>query len=421
MRRRYVFEERRLRATGVPGEGWRAVHPTCRLGVDDGETTWWSPSASNLMVPTADLQMLKDAFALNDFRLCRKAWLGRLVQAGHRLAFCMLTGAGEPDQWYIALDNFGDSSVLGWPCFRREVGVSREFYFEISNTTHDRPSLVSIFDLSGIMACSFVWRSWTWQQSRFPNRGLPVVVRPFATGPPQPILQVACENAWWSMTGSDIKEFAIREGIDMDGCASLVDILFQVCKGITMKSDDEVMVMLSRRPAANDLQREYSPALLDIEEAVQTFDLHDHQVVSAEQQKARTLEKSQESFVRDFEERRQRVAATQNPGAGKRGKKVATAPARKALPSTIPQSQAKKWVPEGTHIWRGLTRSEWCGHCEPYKRIQASWHLHGEEGAMRIIIRRLWEQNLEADGLGPEACPFDGIFEGSSSSGQVAS
>lgn len=333
----------------------------------------------------------------------------------------MPTGDGQWEQWYIALDYFGDSSVLAWPCLRREIGVSEQFYFDIANTTHDRPALVSIFSLVGIQACSFVWRSWMWQQRRFPNRGLSVAVRPFATAPPSPILEVACAQAWWGMSGSDIKDFAGHEGVDMDGCATLVDILFKVCSDITHKSDEEVMRMLSKRLVANELQRKYSPALLEIEEAVQAFDLHDHQVVSAEQKKARVLEKSQDSFVRDFKERRQRVVTERAADCAVKRRKKAAAPARRTLPSAIPQAQARRWIPEGTHIWRGLTRSEWCGHCEPYKRIQASWHLHGEAGAMRIIIRRLWEQKLEADDLGPEACPIDGIFEGSSSSGQGAS
>ena len=129
----------------------------------------------------------------------------------------------------------------------------------------------------------------------------------------------------------------------------------------------------------------------------------------------------QQTFSQAYTERarahRAAVAAKAAPKTKAKAKSKAKAkagagpPPRQPLPSTIPQSEARRFVPPGCYIWRGLDRSEWCGHCAPRKRVSASWHQYTEEGALRLVVRMLWSQYLEKEGLGRDACPYTDLFD----------
>eukprot|EP00975_Prorocentrum_lima_P051883 10865499-Prorocentrum_lima.AAC.1 len=68
------------------------------------------------------------------------------------------------------------------------------------------------------------------------------------------------------------------------------------------------------------------------------------------------------------------------------GKGTGRVPVQTDMPPTIPQHEARRYLPPGTHIWRGLTRGERCGHCPP--------RAHIESGAMWLCIQALWKQYL---------------------------
>jgi hypothetical protein len=95
-------------------------------------------------------------------------------------------------------------------------------------------------------------------------------------------------------------------------------------------------------------------------------------------------------------------------GRGNKGK--AKAQPSKKMPCSISHAQASQFVPPGSSIWRGLTKGIWCGHCPPHKRVQATWAEHGEEGAMREVLRMLWDQHLQKHGLTRADCPFEGMW-----------
>ena len=75
----------------------------------------------------------------------------------------------------------------------------------------------------------------------------------------------------------------------------------------------------------------------------------------------------------------------------------------------IDQRTVANFLPpsENVHVWRGLTRGEWCGHLPPYRRIRATWSEFGEEWAMVNVLCRLWQQYCEANALDFDVvCPY---------------
>lgn len=82
-----------------------------------------------------------------------------------------------------------------------------------------------------------------------------------------------------------------------------------------------------------------------------------------------------------------------------------------ALPESMSQREARRWIPEGTSIWRGNLRGEWWGHCPPNLSFHAKWSTYTEAGALKVVIRRLWREHLSMIGRGVDACPYPHLFE----------
>ena len=192
----------------------------------------------------------------------------------------------------------------------------------------------------------------------------------------------------------------------------MFDTLFAVAKEVLKRSDEATVELISHRLAGQAADQQWCDALFEIDEATEVLDMHDHQEVKNEKKNAEREVSAHHTFKAEYTAKKKEVdAAKPKPPAKKKAKKgpVAAGPKPK-LPSTIPQSSAKLWIPEATSIWRDLTRGGWCGHCPPYKRISQSWHLLWEEGAMKAVIEQLWQQALELKGLDHSECPYDGMF-----------
>lgn len=63
------------------------------------------------------------------------------------------------------------------------------------------------------------------------------------------------------------------------------------------------------------------------------------------------------------------------------------------VPTQMPQSEAKKYIPPGCFIWQAVSHSAWAGRCDPFKRISPNWSI-GDDNARRDIVTRLWCQRL---------------------------
>lgn len=143
----------------------------------------------------------------------------------------------------------------------------------------------------------------------------------------------------------------------------------------------------------------------------------DEEVLSEEQRHVKRASAARKEFVQASVARRRAISPPAAPaaaagghgrgrGSGGRGRSRGRGSVAPQLPATIEQTMARLFCPQGGHIWRGLTRGEWCGHYPPFRRIHSKWSALGEEGSMKDILRRLWRMHAEHTGLDfPGCCP----------------
>jgi len=291
-------------------------------------------------------------------------------------------------------------------------------------------AMKTVMNLDDIECCAIAWRSWAWQKLNL-GAGINsqvVSIRPFVEMEPCSIMQLACRKAFWSLSKTVIKGLAEAKGISIESSATLFETLFAVIQDQLGTDDEATLVHVGQRLTAGEISSQFSEALLDIDEAAEVLETYDVRKVTQAQQDAREHESARLQFKREYGQRRTVVRDLLAKAAVKKGKAAAKAKGKKGdpppLPSTMCQKTAKQFVPPGSFIWRGLSRSEWCGHMSPFRRVQASWHTFGEEGAMRRVVAMLWEQYCSFHGLPwPDSCPHKELLgiAGASSGGAASS
>ena len=76
------------------------------------------------------------------------------------------------------------------------------------------------------------------------------------------------------------------------------------------------------------------------------------------------------------------------------------------LEGVVPQATAKTFLPPGASIWKDRTRMAWNAHMPPRARISEPWGAC-EVVALSKILKRVWAQHLEIEGLDATHCPWD--------------
>mmetsp|Transcript_110224 Transcript_110224/g.351305 ORF Transcript_110224/g.351305 Transcript_110224/m.351305 type:complete len:577 (+) Transcript_110224:1936-3666(+) len=89
--------------------------------------SWYSPSATNMNVPIADLFMLRECKQLGDFELVNTAWLGEMVDVAHKVLF-RSDQLHNPGVWMFRLLHFSWSGCLAWPGRLVRVAAGRDVF-----------------------------------------------------------------------------------------------------------------------------------------------------------------------------------------------------------------------------------------------------------------------------------------------------
>lgn len=380
---------------------------------------WWSPCPTNNSTPTADLATLRAIKAVGFWELAGQIKYNDLFKHEHRFVFRFIS-SGDESQWFWPCSAFPDSSILVIPCKRKFLpGRNDIMYFDFILPVSS-PVFKVVTDITDVEACSIQWKSGAWQyQESAEMLSLGLAVRPVREKGPMMMFDLACTKAFWALPRTTIVTLAHLRGISVEKSANLFDALFTVLSGRLEIEDDEVLKLISARLGNDQLNMQFASGLLDIDAAIQVLDWTDHQVVHDAQAKVKTDAAVRSDFVKSYKEKKMKVRSVLEKAKPKakpqnaRGKRSATQP---AAPSTISQATAKMFVPPSAFIWRGVSRCDWNGHLEPYRRVRATWSKFGEEGAMKEVLRMLWEQHCEKEGLPfPDACPHKGLLFGGAS------
>jgi hypothetical protein len=170
------------------------------------------------------------------------------------------------------------------------------------------------------------------------------------------------------------------------------------------------MRMLSKRLCDTEQCNEWTQELLEIDAAATLLERQDQEALRSEQDAVLAQMEVRKAF-RDAYARRRRDDEEKAKLAAPKANKKKVEAAKVKMPTEIEQHEAKLWLPPHASIWRGRIKGYWFGHLPPFSRISAAWKEHSEGGAMRLIIRRLWDQHLMVTGASREDCPFQGIWD----------
>lgn len=186
-------------------------------------------------------------------------------------------------------------------------------------------------------------------------------------------------------------------------------------------SDGETLAIVVKRLARLRGRYSWSEGVLGVDDAAQCLDSHDVRKVHDEQAAIKNTAQEAKQFRAEYVATRQAATAstssssTTNRGRARAAPKAAASSRAypKKLPgeSQIPHAEAKKYVPEGGHIRRGLQSGTWEGHFEGYKRVSRSWNRYGEHRALRLVLRDMWARWHEFHGIPESLCPISGMFD----------
>ena len=327
------------------------------------------------------------------------------MKSSHKL--CLQSGAGS-ELWYFGLDHMPDSAALAWPVLRRPIpDHPDEFYFQIV-TDLKRPPLAPVLNVDWL-ACSVDFISPARVRQRFSTASrLPCGVLMVQSGESLPLVSVAAHAGFWSFGRTILDRIAKHIGCATLPASNLVETLFQMITFQLPHLDESaVMQVIAKRMGNGDLMATFDTVIMEVEEAVECLHPDDHKEFKDVEEKAATNRSDRSTFRDEFRKQAGVVRARAKPKA--KAKAKAKALPRKDFPTTLTQAEAKAYLPAGCSVWRAISHSAWAGHCPPHPRISSSWSL-GEFEAMREVIRRLWRQHLDKEGLDNSACPFNNLL-----------
>ena len=367
---------------------------------------YYSPKADNFNQGVADLEVISQME--HSLEKLSGSWIGQLAQANHRLLLGI--PKAKAITWFHALGNFPHSGVFLWPgklhSIQTKHGPLRWF---IHDEACESVVIQPLCSLEGVEACTFRWRSVLWQSINMPVAHRPKHPRllPVIQEGPGPALVVVAREAFFSMTKTQVLDFAKLLPLATQPGDKLCDVLFAVVKKLCKCSDAEALALISKRLAVNDVSASFAEALLEIDEAAQVMDKADVKLLKQAQEKESDNRDEHADFASDFRDSMARHRAAQPAARSDRGRRQ---PIRD-IPDRISQDEAKAMAPPGCYIWRGLRTQTWNGHCAPRRRISSSLLEMSDSQAMLNVLQRLWQQYLEFNGLGPEACPWTGLLD----------
>jgi hypothetical protein len=381
---------------------------------------WYSPGASDHMVPAADLQMLSDAFNHDESFSCMQyAWLGELVSVEHRFLMELPATGGKPSQWVLGLDHYKDSSVQCWPVTLEKVKGYNDEFIKLGEKVSE-PLLISVFDVERTRAVSFKWRSWFGQYMAYTTtearKQLVVpITRAFVSGQPDSLLRLAARHAFWQFRMPFLVRLSGELRLDMGAYSGLCGLLVNLIKSVLEITEAEAIEIVSLRLAINDVSAAFATQLLQLDEAIDCMDTNDAKKVHQEQETANDENVHRSTFVREYHIHRRRIndAAMAKSNPGPKAKAKSQPRVTLVFDGAITQVAAKEFIPPGASIWKNRRKGTggWCGHMAPRARISEPYD--GNEGkSLRLILHRLWQQYLEIKAFEWRDCPY--VFDDAS-------
>ena len=224
-------------------------------------------------------------------------------------------------------------------------------------------------------------------------------IRLFKSGVIKTVKAIMCENAFFKYPKSDVEDWAEHYGIALKPGSNLVETLTQINQQYLLVDAKQALAFASRRAATLQDATQHCEAILELDEAINCLDIHDHQEVLSAQKKAANNLHDAELFVAELAEAHKKHS--------KHEKLKAT-----SFPLLVGQHDVKQFAPPGARVWRGNIRAEWWGELKPYKCVWSSVDRAGSEReAIKAMLQQLWMLFNVTHGYPKQHCPVSGIFD----------
>lgn len=400
-------------------------------------TSWYSPTAAGQATVHADHSLLMYLRRKNNPDLLKNTWLSCFLNVPNIMMRCKSEG-GLEEPWVFPIAEVPGSAGLGWRAtLVQGDGQSAGDMFTIEC---DRGGCIDItlLDVGEWEARLVEWRSpfWSWRTTPVEQRGVRSVRGALAeaTTPPEPLLVAAAKSGFWRFDMVVRKKIAKLRGLDLDHCTGEFELCWQLLSVILDTADEDALLgylhtHISAMRASSSAPKEF----MEFEETEHLMCADD----SDEFKKAQKLHKKRQVQLNDFlapyKEKRQAVAKASAKAAaaagrgrnGGRGRVGGRGGGRGGHPwgerawpvliigETISQGEANTYLPPGCSIWESRSRliGGWNGHFPRNPRISCSDIMVGSHAAAaHSIIRQLWEQYLDFQGMSHDCCPVPGLI-----------
>ena len=220
---------------------------------------------------------------------------------------------------------------------------------------------------------------------------------------PLPPLKLACKQAFWRLSKTEIQRFCANGGFKIASSASLFDTLMSAVERILGLTGEKALEVVAQRQCTQKHSQAFAEELLQMDAAIEIFDQADRQSLNDDMKGAQSKLDNIEDFKVQLAEARSTVFAAKRQKALKD---------RPVLPRVMSQEEAAVFAPPSAHVWISNYRTEWWGHFLKYKRVWVPYNnIPGEDSKACIeCLQRLWIQHNEHYGYPRDYCLYSGIF-----------
>ena len=230
-------------------------------------------------------------------------------------------------------------------------------------------------------------------------------IRAFTEGLQGACMVVMARECFYVLDATVLKHFCEEMGIDIPPGADLFTICWAMVKWFLGLSDEETLKIVLLRCARLGDKDCIDDMFLEVDEFTEVVEHADLKTMKGAQDDIKKKRTAANMFRESYRVKARSIYTKAHgpPVAPKH---------RRLIPGEMDQTTAKKYIPEGSHIWQGVKRPEWCGHVRPFVRITAPYARYGgQHEALLFVLRTMWKQDLFKSGLSYKLCPFEGVFQ----------
>jgi len=275
--------------------------------IGTGPASWYSPTASTMMTPYADIVTRRLAKEQGvPFRMLEFTWLTRLCNR-----FLLIQPVGS-DLWYLSMGSICNEYIKAWPV----VKTGKTYSVVWNNTAKSKaflfvePQKFSAMPVQPVSPMHKAILSVCQQEDpddkhvHLPDSAtmgkLTIAIK--GTDSARPFYHVACREAFWQLPASFIKAFLDHINAEITGGLGLWNLITIACNKLLppgQVTDDLWHSIYQKRDVAMEPDEDMW-LLIEMEFVLDCFDKDERVTLEKEIEKSKTCRSDWESYHGDF-------------------------------------------------------------------------------------------------------------------------